>query len=86
VAAATQPAAHGGDIRRFDAIGARENPRFNSQSLAEKWFIGLAAVDSLGLRNNEGFAMPWDEADRKKYAVVIRARSIQAICRRRSSS
>jgi len=35
-----------------------------------KGLIGLAGCDSLALQQDERFAMPWNETDREKYAVI----------------
>jgi putative transposase len=35
-----------------------------------KRLTGLAGYDSLALQQDERFAMPWNETDREKYAVI----------------
>ena len=37
---------------------------------ARRQLTGLVGHDSLGLRQDERFAMPWNEADREQYAVI----------------
>jgi transposase len=37
-----------------------------------KGLTGLAGCDSLALQQDERFAMPWNETDREKYAVIRR--------------